>query len=318
MKNTNAPQGMRGSVLSFPDRGPWGRSSYRGNCSGYVYRDLFRQLKPATFCDPMVGSGTSVEVAREMGIEAHGLDLRLGFNALRDSILQAIGGRPADLVLSHPPYGPMVRYSGEVWGDKAHPDDLSWCADDEDFHAKLQAVLLNQRDATAAGGHYGTIIGDLRSGGRYVSYQAEAIARMPQDELVAVLIKQQHNCVSDAQRYASMRYPRVLHEYVLLWRKRERRTFELLRGIAGQAAQRLRNTWKAIVHLALLQAGGRASMAQIYALVHEAAPQRCEANSNWQAKVRQTLQLGADRFRNVERGIWALTEAAPKASPLAA
>lgn len=98
---------MSGSILSFPERGHWGDARYRGNCSGHVYKALFEQLRPASFCDPMMGSGTSVEVAQEMGIQAHGLDLRLGFNALRDSILGAIGGEPVDLVLSHPPYGPM-------------------------------------------------------------------------------------------------------------------------------------------------------------------------------------------------------------------
>ena len=69
------------SILSFPERGPWGKSSWRGNCSGHVYKSLFEQLRPGTFVDPMVGSGTSVEVAREMGIQAFGLDLHSGFNA---------------------------------------------------------------------------------------------------------------------------------------------------------------------------------------------------------------------------------------------
>ena len=72
------------SVLSYPDRGPWGDSRYRGNCSGYIFRDLFTQLRPKSMCDCMMGSGTSIEVAEEMGIKATGLDLRLGFNALRD------------------------------------------------------------------------------------------------------------------------------------------------------------------------------------------------------------------------------------------
>ena len=26
-----------GTVLSFPDRGPWGNNRYRGNCSGYIH-----------------------------------------------------------------------------------------------------------------------------------------------------------------------------------------------------------------------------------------------------------------------------------------
>ena len=63
------------SVLSFPDRGKWGKSSWRGNCSGHVYKALFEQLRPTFFVDPMVGAGTSVEVAQEMGIESRGGDL---------------------------------------------------------------------------------------------------------------------------------------------------------------------------------------------------------------------------------------------------
>ena len=93
MHETNTP--LHGSILSFPDRGPWGNSRYRGNCSGYVYKRVFEHLRPRVFTDPMVGSGTSVEVAREMGIEAYGLDLHSGFNILKTSILEAVG-KPSD------------------------------------------------------------------------------------------------------------------------------------------------------------------------------------------------------------------------------
>jgi hypothetical protein len=48
-----------GSILSFPDRGPWGNYGYRGNCSGHIFRHLFEKLRPQVFTDPMVGSGTS-------------------------------------------------------------------------------------------------------------------------------------------------------------------------------------------------------------------------------------------------------------------
>ena len=62
----------------------------------------------------MVG-GTSVEVAREMRIEAHGLDLHSGFNILKQCILEEVG-KASDLVLSHPPYHNIVVHSGNVWG----------------------------------------------------------------------------------------------------------------------------------------------------------------------------------------------------------
>lgn len=83
--------GEQGSILSFPECGTWGRADYRGNCSGHVYRRIFEALRPAVFTEPMVGGGTSVEVAREMGIEAYGLDLHSGFNILARRILDAVG-----------------------------------------------------------------------------------------------------------------------------------------------------------------------------------------------------------------------------------
>lgn len=294
------------SVLSFPDRGPWGKSSWRGNCSGYVYKQLFEQIKPAVFVDPMVGSGTSIEVARELGIEAYGLDLHQGFNVLRESILSRVG-KPADLVLSHLPYGGMIIYSGNVWG-QPHSDDLSRCADDEDFHEKLHIALLNQREATRGGGYFGTIIGDWRRQGRYTSYQAECIARMPAAELAAVLIKQQHNTVSDARAYAGLKLPRILHEYIILWQKPKVIASFLgdLAAMARQQSARLASTWKVVVRVVLQALGGMADLATIYSKVAEAAPERLAANPNWQAKVRQVLNQNKDQFASPERGVWTL------------
>ena len=39
------------------------------------------------------------------------------------------------------------------------------------------------------------------------SYQAEMIARMPSNELAAVIIKMQHNCLSDRKTYGRMKLP---------------------------------------------------------------------------------------------------------------
>lgn len=293
------------SIFSYPDRGKWGKSSWRGNCSGHVYKELFTRLQPTVFVDPMVGSGTSVEVAKEMGIEAYGLDLHQGFNAIRDSIINAVG-KAADLCISHPPYGGMIIYSGNVWGTEAHVDDLSRCTSDEDFHEKMQLVLLNQREATNPGGYYGTIIGDWRHGGSYTSYQAEMIARMPKDELAAVLIKQQHNCQSDGKSYGRMKLPFILHEYIVLWQKKGVAILVLLGDIARQQYARLSGTWKNIVKLVLSQLGGKADLATLYQAVAKAAPDKLASNDNWQAKIRQTLNQNRSEFTSSELGVWAL------------
>lgn len=294
------------SIMSFPDRGPWGDKNWRGNCSGHVYADLFKRLKPKVFVDPMVGSGTSVEVAREMQIECYGLDLHQGFNVLRDSILETVG-KPASLVLSHPPYGPMIKYSGPggMWGDKAHPDDLSHCVDDEDFHQKLQLALMNQREATIPGGYYGTIIGDLRKDGRYTSYQSEAIARLPAGELAAVIIKAQHNVQSASKSYGRMIFAPIMHEYILLWKRSEARLFGVLRMVAVQAQNRLTGTWINIVRQCLINCGGKADLESLYRTVADNTS-RTDANPHWKDKVRQVLNQNPELFTPVQRGVWAI------------
>lgn len=296
---------MSTSIMSFPDRGKWGKSSWRGNCSGHVYKALFEQYRPHSFCDPMMGSGTSLDVAKEMNVEAYGLDLHSGFNILRDSIVEKTG-KELDLVFSHPPYGSMIVYSGNVWGGDPHPDDLSRCVNDADFHEKMHIALLNQRSATKPGGMYGMLIGDLRSKGKYVSYQAEAIARMPADELAAVIIKAQHNCVSDSRSY-QLKHPRIMHEYILLWQKPKVMMAFLtdLAVMAKQHASRLKSTWKAIVYQAMVQLGGKAKLQDIYRVIANGAPDKLIANDNWQAKIRQTLQLDK-AFGSNERGVWQL------------
>ncbi|MFP3637469.1 hypothetical protein [Paraburkholderia sp. SIMBA_054] len=298
------------SIMSFPERGPWGKASWRGNCSGYVYKSLFEQIlvgrADPVFIDPMMGSGTSVEVAREMNIRAYGLDLHQGFDVLQHSILERTG-EPGDLVLSHPPYGAQIVYSGagNVWGNEAHPNDLSRCADDEEFNTKLAFAVLNQRDATKEGGYYGVIIGDWRRQGKYTSYQAELIARMPADELAGVLIKAQHNTMSSFKKYnGKTALPFISHEYIVLLQRKLRTIIAVLGATARQAQSRLQGTWRNVVKLVLMKLGGSAPLPAIYAAV-ASSTDKIASNPNWQAKVRQTLQLHSE-FAPKERGVWAL------------
>lgn len=295
------------SILSYPDRGPWGSSKWRGNCSGHVYAELFNRLQPGHFVDPMCGSGTSIDVAREMKIEAVGLDLHSGFNIVRDSIMEAVG-RETDLCVSHPPYGAMIVYSGEVWG-QAHPDDLSRCVDDEEFHRKMQLALLNQREATKPGGYYGTIIGDWRRNGQYTSYQAEMIARMPKDELAAVIIKAQHNVMSGQKQYGRMKLPFIMHEYILLWQRPEKvmSFLNTLQQLATEQQARLTGTWVTVVRAAMMMLDGHAPLSKLYEVIADKAPEKLRSNPHWQAKVRQVLQQHPSWFEPVNRGTWKLS-----------
>jgi hypothetical protein len=284
------------SILSFPERGPWGDARYPGNSSGFVMLELLAALKPRFVVDVTAGSGTNVELCHDFGIRVLGLDLKDGFNVLKESVLERAGD-PADLTWSHPPYFDVKRYG-------SHPDDLSTAESEEVFLDKLHVLLLNQREATKEGGHYATLIGDRRKGGSYSSYQADCITRMPRDELRSVVIKTQHN-VSSAKRSYALRYPLVAHEYLLVWKRAERSLYSLWRTLVTKAHRVLEGTWKALVHNVLIQLRTASSLADIYDAVAQAAPEAL-SRTHWQAKVRQVLYTHPELFCSSQRGVWEL------------
>lgn len=290
------------SVMSFPDRGPWGKSSWRGNTSGHVIKEIIEHFQPKLFVDACEGSGTSGDVCRDMGVEYIGLDLYKGNDFTSDDILTQLP-RPADICFTHPPYHDMITYSGEVYpGMKV--GDTSRCDSPEEFIAKSQIMLMNQREATRKGGIYATLIGDHRGGtlgsGNFRSYQSDFIQMMPKEELLSVTIKLQHNCLSDTRKYNGNFVP-IVHEYLLLWKKKEKSMFAVSFDIASELQKRVATTWRNVIRIVMMKLK-EAKLETIYAEVEKVAATLIANNSNYKAKIRQQLQK---HFTNVERGVWA-------------
>lgn len=140
------------TVMNFPERGPYGDSRYRGNCSGYVQKALFEHFKPKKVLDPFVGGGTTIDVCNELNINHLGLDLNPkhgGFDILSDDIPETF-----DFVISHDPYHDIIKYSGNVWGKGSpHPNDLSRCATYEEFIKKIDIAHSKMYNALRKGGY---------------------------------------------------------------------------------------------------------------------------------------------------------------------
>ena len=136
---------MLTSVVSYPDRGRGGNPRFHGNCSPRLLEDLFRHYRPRLVYDPMVGSGTTRDVAERMGITGYFDDLATGFNVLRDE--PPFSG--FDLAFVHPPYHDTVIYTGGVWPGDPHPDDLSRCPSYEEFLRRLDEALYRTRKPDA-------------------------------------------------------------------------------------------------------------------------------------------------------------------------
>ena len=97
--------------------------------------------------------------------------------------------------------------------------------------------------------------------------------------------KQQHNCVSDSRTYANMKYPRINHEFLLVWKKASMPLIVLLGKVAREQAERVKATWRAVINLVLQRLGGKANLSSIYDEVARAAPEKIAQNPSWQAKV---------------------------------
>jgi len=72
--------------------------------------------------------------------------------------------------------------------------------------------------------------------------------------------------------------------------------------IASELQKRVATTWRNVIRMVLMKLK-EASLADIYAEVEKVAGDMIARNANWQAKVRQQLQL---HFTNVQRGVWAV------------
>jgi len=248
--------------------------------------------------DPSVGGGTSADVARDLGVRFFGTDLSQGFNLLTDD-LAAAAGEQAALVFWHPPYGPMIAYSGNMYGTEANPWDLSRMSL-KDFSEAMVVCAMNIHDAVEPGGHYAILMGNYRKDGRYYNLSG-MVERIAPGVLVDEIIKVQHNCVSDRRTYAGS-IVRIAHEKLLVFRKQSMGAVYFLARVLKQIEGMAAMTWNAAVRR-IVQRGGTMALPDIYAAVKPYAETR--DNPHWQAKVRQVLQ-NERYFERVQKGVYKL------------
>lgn len=191
------------TVLSFPDRGPWGDNRYRGNCSGWYQAFLIWKYKVQKLAELFSGSGTGYDVAHDMGIKYVGADLNprpvrpgiLCVNAVSDEV--PIEFTDADFLFFHPPYGKEIQipYAGSMYPDptgelsKNDLGQMPW----ETFIKALNNIVMKYFSAMQAGAKMGILMGDVRRNGHVHSMLTDIVKP---GELEQIIIKMQHNTCS--------------------------------------------------------------------------------------------------------------------------
>lgn len=204
------------SVVSYPNRGPWGNAGYRGNCSGHLIKELILRFKCQSVFDPAEGSGTVRDVVAgintylRQSIIYEGRDIKAGWDILTGPMPE----KQYDLVWFHPPYWDIIPYS-------AHSNDLSNCPTLEDFELKLNQSVEKLFQSVKPKGILAVLIGDKCKEGMYYALFRSLLMKENIGQLRSILIKVQYNCQSDRKIYSTNNpfFIPIKHEYCLIFQK---------------------------------------------------------------------------------------------------
>lgn len=300
------------SIVSYPDRGSYGRNSYRGNCSGLLIKDLIKQYKLQGLSDFMVGSGTTEDVVREAGIRGDFADLNRGYDMLSMDLPNR-----AENIFWHPPYGDMIKYADSQYkavdveaktglsAETIRKHDLSSFQDWSEFVKWMNYCMMKQFTALEKGGRMFVLVGDMKRKGRLYSMIRDLICPGTMENII---IKAQHNCWSDRQSYSGSFVP-IVHEYLLVTRKDAGLIVPVSWGTSREYDTRKfgDQSWRDLVYSVIQENGGEMSLKELYDAVKDSA--KAGRNQHWQEKVRQTVQ-NIKHFVRTERGCYALAPAA--------
>lgn len=293
------------SIVSYFARGKYGSNAWRGNCSGLLIKDLLDYYKPDTFGDLAVGSGTSIEVAKDLGYSASNTvfsDLNPKYGGI-DISNPDLDFPLLDFIFFHPPYyvfpgSSMPVYSGKgadgkgMWGNEINPHDGSRITDPEEFKRWFDQCNANLYRLLHNGGRLAILMGDSRYRGQYYSMFKNMDIF---GDLEQVIIKQQHNCLTDSIQYSGKFIP-IAHEYLVIIRKNDPYVIPVTHVDFRKCDMRtsVKSTWANVIAMILESHGGKMDQKD---LVFEMDKHPKGANNkDVYAKLRQELQFHPRMF----------------------
>ena len=288
------------TLISVPDRGRFGNAKYRGNYAGEVLAKLVRFLqangiqKPYIY-DPMVGGGTSRDVAAALQLPHIVDDIHNGFDVVNDDFHDT----GFDLTMLHFPYWKMIDYAADLPRELQGKDmsRMEW----REF---IEAVSHVNYKAAAHSRYVAVLVGDMSVKGGIKSIQREmAWPGQP----VRHIIKVQHNAMSYRKQYTGKFIP-IVTEHLLLFRTDYRPGGEMWILVPAQYKKIDIDeyvTWKTAVKNVIKQMG-EITPAGVFEGIKKQFPVKLQKTNTPEATIRRTLQeLEADgTIRRTVRGIY--------------
>lgn len=301
------------TVLSFPDRGPWGSNRYRGNTSGFIHAFLIFKYKVCKMAELFSGSATGYDVCADMGIKYVGADINptpmrpgiLTVNAITDEVPEEF--YDADMIFMHPPYSSLINisYCGSEFPDptgelsKYDLGQMPWPG----FMRNLNEIVMKYYAAMETGARMSILMGDIRRQGHLYSMFADVVKP---GELEQIIIKCQNNCMSDKRTYSSKDFVPIAHEYIMVVKKMMPyiinfnfpKRYECDIRDSGKGS-----TWRDVVAAVIRNSRRPMKLSEIYDEIE--GHRKCETNMHWKEKIRQILQTSSI-FERVSEGVWTM------------
>lgn len=290
----------QGTILSFPNRGPWGNSGYRGNWSGWIPAYFCVMFDAKAISEIFAGSGTTSDVAMDLGIPYCGIDLNpnpprkdiytmdiLDYNMdLPDAF------RMADIQFLHPPYPGIngIRYAGSqyVCDPLTKSRDIQAMPYSEGMLAVNKAVMRGYT-AMKPGSYQVIMVGEVRNRGEYHSMIRDLA--IP-GQFHQMFVKQQHNTWSGRNSQAVRKnFAWTAFEVIAVTKKPS--GYEIAFTIPQTFRQDIREsrmaTWKDIIMATAHEFHNEFTVGEMYEAVQDCA--KAKGNHFVRDKVRQTLNF---------------------------
>ncbi len=229
------------TVWSFPERGNWAthNGSFPGNFSPKVARNIILRYSKEgdTVLDPMLGSGTTLIEAKLLNRKGIGVEINPKILKIAEKNLDFPGkfgeklllgdarnlsfleDESVDLVLTHPPYLNIIRYSnGKI------PGDFSNISGVQKFRKELFLAFKEIYRVLKPNRYFAILIGDTRRRRHYVPLAFYIMEEIMKTGFILKedIIKVQHNCSSTPYwKKQSLKYNffLIMHEHLFVFRK---------------------------------------------------------------------------------------------------
>lgn len=321
LKVVRNQKNANGTVLSFPNRGPWGNNRYRGNCSGYIHAFLIDQYNVKYMGEMYAGGGTGYDVCKDMGIKYVGADLNENpvrpniyiCNGLTDEIPEEFS--ECDFIFQHMPYPEIgIKYAGNEYPDPTGilaTQDIGQMSFKEGMYANNK-VTMKLYNAMHPGAKMGILCGNVRRKGCY--HDMMLSLALP-GEVIQNIVKIQHNCVSDGRTYSKKNFIPITHENLIILQKPFENTLYVGYLLPTQKGMDIRDsvnaTWRDVIRAVMYELGGKTHYKDIVKAVQ--GHNKATKNRNVDAKIRQTLRMYEKTFEPLGNGVYQLMEGNPLA-----